>query len=91
MKTETLKCDCGCGKETTSNHDKVGWLVLSQFRDNSDSDKGKLEYELHFQSFECLKKWVTLACDAIPKLAESCRGLIPRGKFRSKDLPGLYV
>ncbi len=94
MKTEELKCDCGCGATEVRNQDfdKSTWLFLSQPNQDTRYSEPKLSRDFHFKSLGCLKKWSDKASEIGAKLSESARtGPHPRGTLISDNFPGIYV
>ncbi len=80
---KVLLCDCGCGYSAFGSYP---WIKLSQNSPShamAASNMAKIDRELHFISFECLKKWVDKAAKALP---------VPRrNKSKGTGVKGLYV
>ena len=82
-KVRTFHCDCGCGAEAFNVYP---WINLSQNEPGhamAATDIAKIDRELHFVSFECLKKWIDQAAKVLPRLKKN--------KSKRTGVIGLYV
>ncbi len=91
-KSISFTCDCGCEATTKSQSSPTSWFVVSQERNREHSNVDpKIKRELHFATLKCAASWFGAAAKELPGLQKSARGLSPRGKISTEDVPGLYV
>lgn len=89
--TTTLTCNCGCG-ESTSLPKPEGWFQLSQAGYDVKNTEAKLDGELHFKDFGCLRRWTNKVGRELPKVQKQAEAFgHRRGTFRLKEPLAVFV